>query len=65
MTHTDHFYLVDAGEGRWIVRHQVTDALAGTIVRTSEGFLLTDDHTRGRDVFSSVDDALRGLYATA
>jgi len=64
MTYAEHFYLVDAGQGRWLVKHQITNLVAGKIVRTSEGFLLTDDSHRS-EVFASIDDALRGLYALA
>lgn len=65
MTYADLFYLVDAGQGRWLVKHQITNLLAGKIVRTSEGFLLTDDEFHRTEVFASIDDALRGLYALA
>lgn len=65
MTYTDLFYLVDAGEGRWLVKHQITNLPAGKIVRTSEGFLLTDDDSRGTALFASIDEALSGLYAAA
>ncbi|CAN5288534.1 hypothetical protein BH11ACT4_BH11ACT4_21980 [soil metagenome] len=65
MTYADMFYLVAAGEGRWLVRHQITDVLAGRVVRTSNGFLLTDADTRRTEVFPTIDDALRGLYALA
>jgi hypothetical protein len=59
------FYLVDAGKGRWIVRHQITDIVAGRVVRTSDGFLLTDEESHGSEIFPSIDEALRGLYALA
>lgn len=65
MTYVDHFYLVNAGQGRWIVRHQASDAFAGTILRTPDGYLLTDERSRGSGVFATLDDALRGLYADA
>ena len=64
MTYADLFYLVEAGQGRWLVKHQITNLLAGKIVRTSEGFLLTDDAQHSA-MFESMDDALRGLYAVA
>ncbi|MHC5796438.1 hypothetical protein ACVXZ4_09785 [Lacisediminihabitans sp. FW035] len=31
------FHLVDAGEGRWVVKHASTNELAGTIMSTSQG----------------------------
>lgn len=65
MTYAELFYLVEAGQGRWRVMHQVTNVLAGRIVRTSEGFMLTDDESSHSQLFSSIDDALRGLYAAA
>jgi len=65
MTYTDMFYLVDAGQGRWLVRHQITGVLAGHVVRTSNGFLLTEEDTHHTEIFVTIDDALRGLYAVA
>ncbi len=38
MTHSEHFYLTENGHGRWIIRHQITDIMAGTILRTAGGF---------------------------
>jgi hypothetical protein len=63
VSYTDLFYLVDAGQGRWVIRHQITDELAGSVIRTSMGFLLSDEETRLVGTFSTVDEALRGLYA--
>ncbi|MEO8093327.1 MAG: hypothetical protein ABI632_00210 [Pseudolysinimonas sp.] len=65
MTYADMFYLVDAGQGRWLVRHQITDLLAGKVVRTSGGFLLTEEEADNGAVFPTIDDALRGLYELA
>lgn len=65
MTYAELFYLVEAGQGRWRVMHQITNLLAGKIVRTSEGFLLTDDDSHTTALFGSIDEALRGLYAAA
>lgn len=65
MTYADMFYLVDAGPGRWFVRHQITGVLAGRLVRTSNGFLLTEQDTQNTDVFPTIDDALQTLYALA
>ncbi|MEJ1230338.1 MAG: hypothetical protein WDM88_06500 [Galbitalea sp.] len=58
------FYLVDAGEGRWVVRHQVTDELAGTIARVADGFELRNAESRPLGVYDSTSSALRSLYAT-
>lgn len=65
MTYADLFYLVAAGEGRWLVKHQITNLPAGKIVRTSEGFLLTEDQSHRSEIFGTIDDALRELYALA
>ncbi|MET4780855.1 hypothetical protein [Glaciihabitans sp. UYNi722] len=59
------FYVVDAGEGRWVVKHQVTGELAGSLLRTPSGLLLKDSESRSVGQFSDFDEALRGLYATA
>lgn len=58
------FYLVDAGEGQWVVKHQVTDELAGTLARTPAGLLLKDLDARSIGQYDDFDSALRGLYAS-
>lgn len=63
MTYAELFYLENAGQGRWLVLHQITDVLAGRIVRTSQGYLLADEEAHTIGSFTSIDDALRGLYA--
>lgn len=63
VTYTEHFYLVEAGHGRWTIRHQFTDLLAGTILRTSNGFRLKNEHARTIGNFDSIERALAGLYA--
>lgn len=65
MSYTEYFSIIDAGEGRWLVRHRYTDELAGLIARTRSGFVLSDDNHRSLGTFSTMDDALRGLYAFA
>ena len=65
MNWVELFYLMSEGEGRWIVRHQITDALAGSIIRTGHGFVATDDDAHDLGGFSSIDEAIAGLYATA
>ncbi len=65
MTYADMFYLVEAGQGRWFVRHQITGLMAGHVVRTSQGFLLTEADSQHSEIFVTIDDALRGLYAAA
>jgi hypothetical protein len=58
------FYLVDAGEGRWVVRHSITDELAGTIMRTARGYQLRNADSRPLGDYESTSAALRSLYAT-
>lgn len=63
MSSFEHFYLVEDGHGRWLIRHQITDILAGAILRTSGGFRLKNEHGRTLGNFASIDDAIQGLYA--
>jgi hypothetical protein len=63
MTYAELFYLVDAGQGRWTVKHQITDELAGSVMRTTQGFVLRDDAESLVGTFVSIEEALRGLYA--
>jgi hypothetical protein len=63
MTYAELFYLVDAGQGRWTVKHQITDELAGSVMRTTQGFVLRDDAASLVGTFVSIEEALRGLYA--
>lgn len=62
MGRADWFYAVATTDGRWTVRHQLTDLLAGTITRTSHGYRLKDEHARDLGGFDSVESALEGLY---
>ncbi|MBK4346949.1 hypothetical protein [Lacisediminihabitans changchengi] len=59
------FYIVDAGQGRWVIHHQVTGVKAGSLVRTSEGLMLADPESRPIGRYTTFDEALRELYATA
>ena len=63
VNYAEWFYLVDAGEGRWTIRHAVTAELAGTLMRTDQGLVLRDDNGRFLGTFPSVEVALRNLYA--
>jgi len=63
MHYLELFYLVDAGEGRWIVKHAITNELAGTMMRTTQGIALRNDESRFLGTFPSVETALRNLYA--
>jgi hypothetical protein len=65
MNYAEMFYLEDAGEGRWTVRHRLTDEFAGTIMRTTQGLALRDGESRFRGTFPTVDSVLRNLYALA
>lgn len=64
MSELEHFYLVEDGHGRWIIRHQITDLPAGTILRTSGGFRLKNDSAKTLGNFATIDEAISGLYAT-
>ncbi|MGV8883526.1 MAG: hypothetical protein ACOH19_15375 [Rhodoglobus sp.] len=59
----EHFYLIEQGHGRWAVRHQITDELAGSILRTAQGYRLRNEHSRTLGNFASIEDAIQGLYA--
>ena len=63
VTYTEHFYLIEDGHGRWTIRHQITDIIAGTVLRTAGGFRLKNEHARTIGNFDSIDSALQGLYA--
>ena len=62
LNHSQWFLVEATGVCRWIIRHQVTGELAGTIVRTPAGYVLKDEqeHTTGR--FSTREHAVEGLY---
>lgn len=63
MSYSELFYLITAGQGRWLVHHQITDEPAGSVMLTNKGFILRDDESRLIGRFPSIDAALRGLYA--
>lgn len=65
MTYAEWFYLTDAGQGRWVVRHAISDEIAGTITRVPTGFVLSDADTAQLGVFPSTTAALRELYLAA
>lgn len=65
MSLLEHFTLVSEGDGHWTIRHKVTNLLAGRIIESSGGFLLSGDDSRAVGIFDSIDDAMVGLYATA
>ena len=60
----EHFYLVEVGHGRWVIRHQITDVFAGTVLRTTGGYRLRNENARTIGNFESIEDAIAGLYAT-
>jgi hypothetical protein len=64
VNYTELFYLVDAGQGRWIINHAVTNELAGSLMRTTQGLALRDENSRFLGTFPSTEVALRNLYAT-
>jgi hypothetical protein len=61
--HSAHFSLIEDGHGHWIIRHQITDVFAGTILRTTAGYRLRNESGRTVGNFITIDDALDGLYA--
>ena len=63
MNSFEHFYLLEVGHGRWVIRHQITDLFAGALLRTAGGFRLKNEHGRTIGNFASIDDAIAGLYA--
>jgi hypothetical protein len=65
VNYAEIFYLVDAGEGRWVVKHATTNELAGTIMRTTQGVALRNEDSRFIGTFPSTETALRNLYALA
>ena len=60
----EHFYLVEVGHGRWVIRHQITDVFAGTVLRTTGGYRLRNENARTIGNFESIEAAIAGLYAT-
>jgi hypothetical protein len=65
VNYAELFYLVDAGEGRWTVKHATTNEYAGTLLRTTQGVVLRNEQERFIGTFPSVETALRNLYALA
>jgi len=59
---TEHFWLVEDGHGHWIIRHQITDIVAGAILRTAGGFRLKNEHGRTIGNFPTIEASLAGLY---
>ena len=57
------FYLEDAGQGRWTIRHAITAERAGTLMRTDQGLVLRDDNQRFISTFPNTELALKNLYA--
>ncbi|MEF2979293.1 hypothetical protein [Subtercola sp. YIM 133946] len=74
---SEFFYLVHAGQGRWQIKHRITDEPAGVIRRHSHGtgtgsgtgdgpgFDLCDEDDRVIASFDTIEQALAGLYADA
>ncbi len=63
-TITEYFQVVDAGEGRWVILHQYTGQLAGSLQRTRHGLILYDESRVPLGAFATQDSALRALYDT-
>lgn len=62
VNYSEWFLVESCGVCRWTVRHQVTGELAGSIVRTPAGYLLTDDQGSRIDSCSTLDKAVEVLY---
>jgi hypothetical protein len=60
---SEFFYLVRAGQGRWTIKHQITDEPAGSIARSGSGFVLYDDQARFAGRFDTIEQAMGELYA--
>lgn len=56
------FFVEATGVCRWIIRHKVTEELAGTIVRTPAGYVLKDDQELTIGRFPTRQHAIEGLY---
>lgn len=65
MSHAEWFYLVPTAQEHWIVRHQLTDRLAGNLMLTTRGFRLRDEQGRELGTFESLEKAMEGLYEMA
>lgn len=65
MSYAELFFLEDAGQGRWTIRHAITEELAGTLMRTTQGLVLRDENSRFLGTFPTVETALRNRYALA
>jgi hypothetical protein len=65
MNFAELFDLVDAGDGRWIVKHAITNEVAGTLMRTTQGLVLRNEESRFLGTFPTEETALRNLYALA
>jgi hypothetical protein len=63
VNYAELFYLVDAGQGRWEIRHAITNEFAGRLMRTSQGLVLRDQDSRFIGTFPNSETALRNLYA--
>ncbi|HEY2642558.1 MAG TPA: hypothetical protein VGI56_02295 [Galbitalea sp.] len=63
MNYAEMFYLVDASQGRWVIKHTITDEVAGTVMRTTQGLALRDENSRFLGTFPTMEAALRNLYA--
>ncbi|UFS60604.1 hypothetical protein [Subtercola endophyticus] len=60
---SEFFYLVHAGQGRWTIKHRITDEPAGAVARSDTGFALYDEHDHIVGRFDTIEHALGELYA--
>jgi hypothetical protein len=61
-TVTEFFQVIEVGDGRWTILHDVTGERAGRLLRTRHGYILEDENGSPVGAFSSIESSLRALY---
>jgi hypothetical protein len=56
---------VHTGQGRWAIRHRITDEPAGAVERSGPAFEVYDDRDHLVATSDTIEHALAELYATA
>jgi hypothetical protein len=65
LAYSQFFYLVHTGQGRWAIRHRITDEPAGAVERSGPAFEVYDDRDHLVATSDTIEHALAELYATA
>ncbi|RFA23353.1 hypothetical protein [Subtercola boreus] len=65
LAYSEFFYLVHAGQGRWSIKHRITDEPAGVVTRSGAAFDIYDDSDRLVGTSDTIEHALGELYASA